>query len=136
MPIKFGDLSIVYPIARGLAPVLIAIGAYFWVGEVLPNAALVGILIISVGIMTLTYGISHSSTPMIGIVAAVGTAITIALYSIVDGVGVRLSGSIMGYVGWLFIAEIIVAAYRIRQVLGAVYESYQSKRSGLAFWAA
>lgn len=108
---KFGDLSIVYPIARGVAPVLIAIGAYFWVGEVLPNTALIGIVVISVGIMTLTYRVSHSSIPAIGIVAAVGTAITIAAYSLVDGVGVRLSGSVMGYVGWLFIAEIIVAAY-------------------------
>lgn len=108
---KVGDLSIVYPIARGLAPVLIAIGAHFWVGEVLPNAAWLGILIISGGILTLTYGISHSSIPMMGIVAAFGTAITVALYSIVDGVGVRLSGSIMGYVGWLFIAEIFVVAF-------------------------
>jgi drug/metabolite transporter (DMT)-like permease len=108
---RTGDLSVVYPIARGLAPVFIALGAQVFVGEILPLKAWIGILCVSVGIMFLASGVFRSNVPIAGMFAAGGTAIMIASYSIVDGVGVRLSGSVLGYMGWLFVAEIIVAAY-------------------------
>ena len=108
---RVGDLSMVYPIARGLAPVLIALGAQVFVGERLPAVAWGGIFCVSLGIMVLTHGVFRSGLPVLGLAAAVGTAMAIASYSIVDGVGVRLSGSVLGYIGWLFVAEIIVAVY-------------------------
>ena len=108
---RTGDLSIVYPIARGLAPVLIALGAQIWVGERLPGLAWAGILCVSGGIMVLTRGVFNSGVHVMGLAAAFGTAIIVASYSIVDGVGVRLSGSAIGYIGWLFTAELIVAIF-------------------------
>lgn len=108
---RLGDLSIVYPIARGLAPVLIALGAQFFIQERLPPVVWAGILCVSVGIMVLTRGVFRSGLPVAGLLAAVGTAAMIAGYSITDGIGVRLSGSVLGYIGWLFVAEIIVAIY-------------------------
>ena len=108
---RVGDLSMVYPIARGLAPVLIALGAQFFVGERLPPLVWGGILSVSVGIMVLTRGVFRSGLPLAGLLAAIGTAVMIAGYSITDGVGVRLSGSVLGYIGWLFTAELIVAVY-------------------------
>ena len=106
-----GDLSLIYPIARGLAPVLIALGAQFWVGERLPVLAWIGILSVSAGIMVLTKGLFSGLIPTGGIVAAVGVAIMVASYSLVDGVGVRLSGNALAYIGWLFAAEFFVAAF-------------------------
>lgn len=108
---RTGDLSIVYPIARGLAPVLIALGAQVWVGERLPGLAWVGILCVSGGIMVLTRGVFRSGVHLAGLAAAFGAAVIVASYSIVDGVGVRLSGSAIGYIGWLFTAELIVAIF-------------------------
>lgn len=111
MAYRVGDLSIVYPIARGMAPVLIALGAQVFVGERLPLIAWSGILCVSLGIMVLTRGVFRAGLPRMGLAAAMGTAVMIASYSIVDGIGVRLSGAVMGYIGWLFVAEIIVVGY-------------------------
>ena len=108
---RTGDLSIVYPIARGLSPIMIALGAWFWVGESLPLIVWCGIFTVSGGILLLARGVFQSDLPKTGIVAAVGVAVAIASYSIVDGVGVRLSGSPLGYIGWLFVAEIVVVVF-------------------------
>lgn len=108
---RVGDLSVVYPIARGLSPILIALGAQFWVGEVLPVTAWVGIFAVSVGIMILATQRQAVAMPLVGYMAAIGVAIAIASYSIVDGVGVRLSGSPVAYIGWLFTAEALVALF-------------------------
>jgi len=108
---RLGDLSIVYPVARGMAPVLIALGAQIWVGETLPLLAWGGIIAVSLGIMVLTRGVLTSGLPLFGLLSALAAAVTIAAYSIVDGVGVRLSGSPIGYIGWLFVAEILVTGY-------------------------
>ncbi|UXX83820.1 DMT family transporter [Roseovarius pelagicus] len=108
---RVGDLSVVYPIARGLSPILIALGAQFWVGETLPLMAWMGILAVSVGIMILAAQRKQAPMPMVGFLAAVGVAVAIASYSIVDGVGVRLSGNALGYIGCLFTAEAFVVAY-------------------------
>jgi len=108
---RLGDLSVMYPIARGLAPVLIALGAQIWIGETLPPLAWGGILCVSAGIMVLTRGVFAGALPMSGLLAALACAVMVASYSLVDGVGVRLSTNALGYVGWLFILELIVAIY-------------------------
>jgi len=108
---RLGDLSVMYPIGRGLAPVLIALGAQVWVGETLPWLAWVGILTVSGGIMVLTRGHLTSSLSRAGLLAALGVAVMVAAYSLVDGVGVRLSSNALAYVGWLFSLEFIVALF-------------------------
>lgn len=107
---RTGDLSIVYPIARGLAPMLIAVGAFIWLGEELPLNVWLGILAVSAGILLLARGAFTSDIARSGVIAAVGVAVFIASYSLVDGVGVRISGSPLGYIGWLFVCEIFVVA--------------------------
>lgn len=102
---RFGDLSHVYPIARGVAPVLVALGAQFFADEILPPMAWAGILLVSFGIGTLFLERSGKSIHPAAIVAALLTGVTIASYSVVDGLGVRASGSPLGYIGWLFVLE-------------------------------
>ena len=108
---RLGDLSVMYPIARGLAPVMIALGAQVWVGETLPMFAWAGIICVSGGIMVLTKGAFTGALPLTGLLAALACAIMVASYSLVDGVGVRLSANALAYVGWLFVMEFIVAGY-------------------------
>jgi len=108
---RLGDLSVIYPIARGMAPVLIALGAQVWVGETLPALAWLGILCVSGGIMVLTRGVFAGALAVSGLLAALACAVMVASYSLVDGVGVRLSTNALGYVGWLFVLEVIVAGY-------------------------
>ena len=102
---RFGDLSHVYPIARGIAPVLVALGAMVFVGEVLPPIAWIAVLLVSFGIGLLFFFNRRSVSDNRAIAAAVLTGFTIALYTIVDGLGVRHSQSPLGYIGWLFFLE-------------------------------
>lgn len=108
---RIGDFSLIYPVARGLAPVMIALGSQIWIGETLPVLAWAGILTVSGGIMLLTRGSFSGALPSGAIIAAVGVAFAVTAYSLVDGVGIRISGNPLGYIGWLFVAEIFVAAF-------------------------
>ncbi|MCR9109627.1 DMT family transporter [Marivita sp. XM-24bin2] len=107
---RFGDLSLIYPIARGTAPVMVALGAMVWADESLSLWAWIGILTVSAGIMVLA-AIRHADKR--GIAAALVTSAVIAAYSVVDGIGIRVSGAPIGYVVWLFAAEIFVAVFVI-----------------------
>ena len=110
---RTGDLSVVYPIARGLAPLLIALGAWVWVGEALGLQAWFGIALISLGILALAVAGMRGSVPVAAILAATGVALTIAAYSLVDGVGVRVATTPATYIGWLFVAEIFVMLWML-----------------------
>lgn len=106
---RLGDLSQVYPIARGLAPVLVTLGAQFFVGEVLAPTAWLCVLMVSFGILLLSFQARLTETKPI--LLAIATGLVIAAYSVVDGIGIRLMPGALGYVAWLFICEIFVTAY-------------------------
>ncbi len=106
---RLGDLSHVYPIARGMAPVLVALGAQVFAGESLPPLAWLGVLVVSGGIFLLSGNVFSGKTPPLVVLTAMATGLMIACYSLVDGLGVRVAGTERGYIGWLFTAEIIVA---------------------------
>ena len=108
---RSGDLSVAYPIARGIAPVLVALGAQVWIGEVLPLMAWAGILAVSFGIGVLSFSGRGAKTSGAGIATALLTGLTIAAYSLADGVGVRVSGNALGYIALLFAAEVFVAGF-------------------------
>ena len=110
---RTGDLSQVYPIARGIAPVLVAIGAQIFADEFLPPVAWAGILLVSFGISILFFGRRNGNANPQAVGAAVLTGFAIASYSVVDGLGVRASQSPLGYIGWLFLLECIPRAWFI-----------------------
>ena len=85
------------------------LGAQVFVGEVLPPMAWAGILVVSLGILTLSSQIGKTQSK--AIVLAVCTGLVIATYSVVDGIGVRATPVALSYVAWLFICEIFVIAY-------------------------
>ena len=115
---RFGDLSQVYPISRGLAPALVALGAYLLIGEKLPTVALLGLGAVSVGVGLLAFQKGRLPAEPKAISAAVATGVLIASYSVIDGVGIRLSNSPFGYIGWIFLLEfpvvLFVAGRRLR----------------------
>jgi uncharacterized membrane protein len=91
-----GDMSHVYTIARGLAPALVAIGALVAVREAPSAAGSTGIALVCTGIAAI--GVS-ARAPKIATAWASATAVTIAAYSILDGLGARASGDAFAYVG-------------------------------------
>lgn len=108
---RFGDLSHVYPIARGVAPLLVALGALAFAGETLSPAGWSGVGAVSAGIAILALrrnGIATADRS--AVLAALATGTMIAGYSVVDGIGIRLAGAPSGYIAWLFAFELPVAA--------------------------
>ena len=105
---RSGDLSQVYPIFRGSAPILVACGAAIFVGEHLQPEVMIGIACISLAVVSLGYrsakfGVMSKKAK----IWALLTAILIAIYTIIDGMGVRVSDNPLSYIVWLFILEII-----------------------------
>lgn len=121
---RVGDLSQVYPLARGLAPLLVALGAWTFAGEALSLAGWGAILLASLGISALAFSRrggmwDHPPT----LFYTVATGLIIAAYSVVDGMGVRLAGPPLAYMGWLFVWEFpvfLVVLLRRRRALRAI----------------
>ena len=95
---EHGDLSQVYPIARGAAPALVALFAWIVVGEALSAIELTGLVIVCIGIISLSrlpLLFTARVTPRPGELRAITfsllTALCIGTYSLLDGMGGRLS---------------------------------------------
>ena len=103
---RHGDLGVVYPLARGSAPLLIAVSGTLVAGEHFPPLAMAGLAVASVGIVSLSF---EDGLPRKGalkpIFFAFGTALWITAYTLADGLGVREAGTELGYILWLFVLE-------------------------------
>ncbi len=113
LPIAYdhGDLGQVYPIARGSAPLLVALGAFVLVGETLGPVSLGGVLCLAAGVISLTFDRkSGFSVNPKAILYALVTGVFIASYTVVDGLGVRGSGSILGFAVWLTLGDGVLTA--------------------------
>jgi drug/metabolite transporter (DMT)-like permease len=128
---RLGEFSQVYPLARGVSPLVVTFLAAVFVGEHLALPQIAGVLVVSAGLAFLVFGGRRApaggprgvkggtgSPPFAGgprgvvprginsaFLAAVGTGLTIAAYTTVDGVGVRLSASPAGYIAWLMLLQ-------------------------------
>lgn len=108
LPVAYdhGDLGQVYPIARGSAPLLVTLGAFFVAGEHVEPIAMIGVVCLAVGVMALTFDKADGAkvNPK-AILFALATGVCIASYTIVDGLGARQAGSILGFAVWLTIGD-------------------------------
>ncbi|MDP6564616.1 MAG: EamA family transporter [Alphaproteobacteria bacterium] len=105
MQYRFGDLSHVYPLARGTAPLLVAAVAWLWAGEVLDPLSVLAVLLVTGGILSLALsGRAHAGSRH-AVAWALFTAMMIAGYSLADGFGGRASGDVLGYIAWLFLLD-------------------------------
>jgi drug/metabolite transporter (DMT)-like permease len=101
-----GDLSQVYPLFRGLAPVLVVIGAAALAGEYLGSGAMLGIGLVSAGLISITFaGSKVGKIPPLALRWGLATSVLIAAYTVADGIGVRAAGNPFSYIIWLFVLE-------------------------------
>jgi drug/metabolite transporter (DMT)-like permease len=100
---RLGEFSQVYPLARGISPPVVTLTAAVFIHEHLSFPQLAGVVVVSAGLAFLIFSGGRPSRG--AVLAAVGTGLTIAAYTTVDGVGVRLSGSAFGYIGWLMLLQ-------------------------------
>ncbi len=103
---RLGEFNQVYPLARGTGPLLVAAVAAGLLHEHLGGAQLAGVLVVSGGIILLSAGrVPAGASARPAILAALATGVMIASYTVVDGIGVRHSGTAIGYTAWLFTLE-------------------------------
>lgn len=96
---RAGDIGLVYPLMRGVAPLVVAATSGIVLGEHLSPAAATGILVISLGVLTLAFESRHGGRR--AILLALANALVIATYTFVDGAGARVSGNSISYTLWM-----------------------------------
>ena len=103
---RVGDLSHVYPMARGLSPMLVALLAAVFANEIPTPWGMLGVVLACAGIISLAF---ESGPPWRGdarpVIYAVGTAVFIAAYTLMDGMGVRRAGDPFSYIVWLMLLD-------------------------------
>lgn len=100
---RLGDISQVYPISRGTAPLVVVLLGFLFAGELLSGWTVLAICIVSSGILILSVSGSRISRP--ALLFALATGLAISGYSFLSGLGVRESASMLAYIAWLEIAK-------------------------------
>jgi drug/metabolite transporter (DMT)-like permease len=131
---RYGQFGQVYPLARGISPLVVTVLAAAVAAERPAPPQIAGVFVVSCGLALLVLagwrkrldsvpGSGSGRAPgRAALIAAGATGLTIAAYTTVDGLGVRLSGSAAGYIGWLMLLESLCvpawALARRRDVVG------------------
>ena len=133
---RTGDMSQVYPIARGSAPLMTATVSTIFVGEKLGLLGWLGIVALVAGVVLLSARDGHelAKVDRRAVGFALFTALTICAYSVVDGIGGRLSGNANGYSVALFagIAVVMVPYALWREGASVLPHMAAYWKSGLA----
>ena len=104
---EMGDFGQVYPVMRGVPPVLVALFSYFLLHEHLSFQALAGVLLICLGIISLTFVRRMTAQMFKPILMAVCAGVFIASYTVVDAKGVRASETVLQYIIYLTVFQSI-----------------------------
>ncbi|MBU2980995.1 DMT family transporter [Lentibacter algarum] len=144
-----GDLSRVYPIARGAAPMMVTLISALLLVDVIKPVEYAAIALLGLGIALMARGAFASGESRKLVPFALGSACMTAGYSLVDGLGAREAGNAAMYVGWLFTLDALlfsplifalrgkagVAASKRDWALGAVAAAASYGAYAIAVWA-
>ena len=108
---RTGELSLVYPLMRGVAPLITALLGLIWLRELPAPIGWLGMLMISIGVIALALRPPANAPVLAGhgraVSFALSNAAVIAVYTIIDGTGARLAGDPWSYIVWLFVLDAI-----------------------------
>jgi len=110
---ELGDLTKVYPIARGTGPLVATIISILFLGLVLDNFIILSILIICLGIIFLSLFDKSKKNSKI-IQYSLLTGLWIGLYSVIDGYGARVSLSAISFISWVFVINALLHTFVMR----------------------
>ena len=109
MSYRIGDLTQVYPIARGVAPMLVAVASFVLLGVILNAGQLAAIALISLGVAIFgVLRIVQQGVDIKPIILALITGCFIAAYSMNDGMGARVSGSALSFYAYSAIVNFLI----------------------------
>lgn len=141
-----GELTKVYPLVRGSAPVVTLAVSLLFLDEAVDASEAAGVIVVGLGIMLLAFDggwrkfIASPQT----LVYAAGTSLCITAYTLSDGLGARLADNAHQYVVWLFVLDMlptaaVVLMIRRRAFLAAMHENWRAGLLGgalslAAYW--
>ena len=151
---QLGQFSQVYPLARGTSPWVVAVIALVVLHQTPAPLELAGVLLISAGLIALVFiGGRPTRRQSPALLAAFGTGLTIAAYTVVDGVAVH-KVDLATYIGWMFMLQgltvplvvlwwrgrTLLTQYRRKEDRGALYVGLggglvSTAAYGLVLWA-
>ena len=100
-----GDLSRVYPIARGAAPMVVALVGALFLPDAVNASQYLAIAVLGCGILLMARGVFARGEDRRLLPFALGSAAATATYTLIDGLGARVSGDAVAYVAWVFVAD-------------------------------
>jgi drug/metabolite transporter (DMT)-like permease len=112
---EHGDMSQVYPLARGSAPLIVALAGIFLLHENLTAMKFAAVCAIGFGVMMMSSKLGGGEAmPRKALLFALGTALFTASYTLVDGIGAQLSGTASGFTLWMFVGDgILMTIYAL-----------------------
>ena len=131
---KIGDLTKVYPIARGTGPIVATIISIISLGLLITKFQILSIALVCFGIIIL--GIFSESLIKNNkvIFYSLATGLFIGLYSLVDGHGARISQSPLSFLGWSFILNAMIFPFVLKYMGYSNVLNRVMKEAKLIFW--
>jgi drug/metabolite transporter (DMT)-like permease len=120
---ELSDFSHAYPVARGVVPLAMAILGVVYLGDTLTIPAMLGILAITMGILSLALGRGMSRH---GWGAAAFTGLTTIIYNLVAAQGMREADNVIAFLAWLFVTDgLLLPAYMAMRFRSATWPRMQ-----------
>ncbi len=98
---RLAPMSQAYPLMRGIAPLLVLTFVVGALGERLPITAIAGSCLLCAGLLAMSLGPARADAR--GLRSALAVGLVIAVYTVVDGIGVRRAGAAAAYTAWVFL---------------------------------
>jgi len=131
---RVGDLTKVYPIARGTGPMVATIISIIFLGLLITKFQTLSIVLICFGIIILGVFSESSIKNNNAVIYSLATGFFIGLYSLADGYGARISQSPLNFLGWSFILNAMIFPFVLKYMGYTNVFSRVLKEAKLIFW--
>jgi drug/metabolite transporter (DMT)-like permease len=131
-----GDLSRVYPLARGSAPLMVLLVSAAVGADRLTTSDVLAVLVLAAGILTLAAGALRAGENRRLIPWALATAAMTTGYTLVDGLGARAAGNLMAFLGWTFALDGLLFGAAVAALRGPAVLRLPARTWGLGALAA
>lgn len=144
-----GDLSRVYPLARGAAPMMVLVVSVLFLSDPMGVMDYVGVMVLGLGIAFMARGVFTNGESRRLLPFAFGSAMATAGYTLADGLGARVAGDPLQYVGWLMMLSAlfytpaaialrgveVIRASRRDWIMGMIAAAASFAAYAIAVWA-
>ena len=131
---RIGDLTKVYPIARGTGPIVATLISIIFLGLLITKFQTLSIVLICLGIIILGLFSESSIKNNKAVIYSLFTGFFIGLYSLADGYGARISQSPLNFLGWSFILNAMIFPFVLKYMGYSNVFKQVMKEAKIIFW--